>query len=75
MKKKLAAAGAALLLALCALGFTYQGQRWEYKINSVSISEDELDSAYLSSFGGQGWELVAVENAGRRRTYFFKRLK
>jgi hypothetical protein len=74
MKKKLSLF--VVLLALVALGFTYQGgSRWEYKVESLSVSEDGLDSSALTGLGVQGWELVAVESNGRRRTYFFKRPK
>ncbi|MBA3804098.1 MAG: hypothetical protein H0X14_00055 [Acidobacteria bacterium] len=74
MKNKLFAL-ALLLLVLFAAGFKYQASepRFEYKIETT-LGGDKLEANYLTALGKQGWELVAVERAGRdERTYFLKR--
>jgi hypothetical protein len=76
MKKRLTLLVALLALLLVASAFRFQaGQHWEYRVESMSASDDKLDSSYLSGVGLQGWELVAVESSGARRVYFFKRPK
>lgn len=43
-------------------------QKWEYKVIHLINVSDSIE--LLNSLGGQGWELVAVDEA---RRYFFKR--
>jgi hypothetical protein len=74
-RNKLAALILALLLLTCFVGFQSTGKAWEYKITTLQIVGDTTDATLLSADGRQGWELVAVEERGRVRTYFLKRQK
>lgn len=79
MTTKLLAAALALVALLVLVGFTYRApepQRWEYRIfTSRVVLDDKAETADLNGEGLAGWELVAVEREGQRRTYFFRRLK
>jgi hypothetical protein len=83
MKTKYAAL-LGLLLILCFLGLTIQGQKqtparttWEYK----SLFSSSGDLAYvLNDLGAQGWELVTIDvnsnkNGLKGATYYLKRAK
>lgn len=83
MKTKYAAL-VGVILVLCFLALTIQGQKrtaarttWEYK----SLFSSSGDVAYvLNDLGGQGWELVTIDvnsnkNGLKGATYYLKRAK
>jgi hypothetical protein len=77
MRNKIIVAAMLTALALSALGFNYQADKWkwEYKAVTAPAGGDEYDTSALNGVGASGWELVSVERNGRDRTYFFKRAK
>lgn len=77
MKTKLLTVALVLLAVLTLTGFTYRtpgAAKWEYQIVTFTVNpDDRVDSKKINSDGEQGWELIAVERDGTRRTYIFKR--
>jgi hypothetical protein len=66
--------GALLFASLLCVSLTFRAQTtrpaWEYKVIHIS-----MDERSLNTFGGDGWELVAIDSEGRDKVYYFKRPK
>lgn len=77
MTTKLLAAALVLVALLALVGFTYGPARvpqWEYQIVTLPVTgDDKADAKKVGFDGREGWELVATERGGGRRTYIFKR--
>lgn len=79
MTTKLLTAALCLAALLLLVGFTYrpaEPTKWEYRVATIrGEADDNYLTTDLNAAGLGGWELVAVENEGRGRRYFFKRPK
>lgn len=79
MKNKLLTVALLLVSLLAFVGFTSrvpESVKWEYRVVTIPAdADDKYLTTDLNAAGFGGWELVAVENEGRGRRYFFKRPK
>jgi hypothetical protein len=50
--------------------YVYEKQRWEYRVITSAMSEDELNT-----MGADGWELLSVVALPAKTQFYFKRIR